>query len=149
MKYSHRSVLSRIAFSLFLGVSSIAFAVAADQPIDHDSVQLQPQAENGISYLTGGIGLDESTALKQTQGYNLHMTFSSGPSNQYLGSVDVVIQDTKGTSLLSLSQVGPMIYVKLPAGKYIVLATLNGNQQRNTIALDGKSTGTRNFHWND
>lgn len=149
MKHSHRSVVSRIAFSLFLGASSSAFVVADDQPIDRDSVQLQPQEQNGISYLTGGIGLDESTALKQTQGYNLHMTFSSGPNNQYLGSVDVVIRDTKGTALLSLSQVGPMIYVKLPAGKYIVLATLNGNEQRNSVALDGKSTGTLNFHWND
>ena len=149
MKTIHSLALSKIILSSFLGLTPVALILAADQAIDRDSVKLQSQEKGGITYLTGGIGIDESTALIQTVGYNLHMTFSSGPSNEYLGSVDVAIQDTKGNSLLSLSQVGPMVYVKLPAAKYIILATLNGRQKRSTVTLDGKSAGTVNFHWSD
>ncbi|KIH82820.1 putative exported protein [Pseudomonas batumici] len=99
--------------------------------------------------MAGGIGQDESKALLQTQGYNLHLVFSTGSGNKYLSDVDVLIQSEKGDALLSLNQVGPILYVQLPANKYRVVAKANGHEERRTVALNGKSIDTVNIHWSD
>ncbi|MCU1748069.1 carboxypeptidase regulatory-like domain-containing protein [Pseudomonas sp. 6D_7.1_Bac1] len=149
MMFSHSLTLPRLALALLLGVSPLVVHAATEESPDLSVVRLEPQEQNGIHYVSGGIGLDESQALLQTQGYNLHMTFSIGKGNQYQSNVDVVIQSEKGSPLLSLSQVGPIVYVQLPANKYLVIATFNGHEERHTIALDGKSVETLNLHWSE
>lgn len=149
MKFIYSLKFSRLALALLLGVSPVILHAATNEPIDMSAVQLEPQEQNGIRYVAGGIGLDESKALLQTQGYNLHMTFSTGADNKYLSDVDVLIQNEKGSPILSLSQVGPILYVQLPANKYQVVAKANGHEERRTISIDGKSTDTVNIHWSN
>ncbi|HYQ39760.1 MAG TPA: carboxypeptidase regulatory-like domain-containing protein [Pseudomonas sp.] len=145
----HMQTLSRVALAMLLGFSPLALHAADEAPADMSAVQLVPKEQNGITYLSGGIGEDESQAMKQVKGYNLHMTFSAGAANDYLSGVDVVITTVEGRSIVSLSQVGPIVYVKLPAGKYLVVASQNGREKRSTVALDGTKTGTVNLHWGD
>ncbi|CAI8776817.1 MULTISPECIES: hypothetical protein [Pseudomonas] len=123
-------------------------AAQYQEPIDTSGVNLQPQEQNGVSYLTGGIGLDESRAIQQVQGYNLHLTFSTGPQNEYAPDVDLTIQGGQGQALLQLNQVGPMVYVKLPPGRYNLVASRNGEQQLSTVTLVPGQTGKVNLHWN-
>ncbi|OLF56586.1 hypothetical protein [Pseudomonas chlororaphis] len=134
-----------IAALLSLGVPAATFS---NEPIDPAGVQLEPQQQNGIAYVAGGIGLDESRSLLQTKGYNLHITFSAGPENQYTADVDLVIQNPQGHQVLALDQVGPIVFVQLPAGRYQVAATRNGTTERGTV--DMKVAGIRdlNLHWN-
>jgi hypothetical protein len=134
---------------MLLSFSPVVLQAANEVPIDMSAVQLEPKEQSGITYLSGGIGEDESQAIQQVKGYNLHITFSIGPDNKYLGGVDVVIQTEKGRSLLSVSQVGPILYVKLPADKYLIIASQNGHEKRGTVVLEGTSTGTVNLHWSD
>ncbi|AZC28355.1 putative exported protein [Pseudomonas chlororaphis subsp. piscium] len=138
-----------LAAFLSLAPFSVQSATPSSEPIDPAGVQLQPQQQNGIAYVAGGIGLDESRALMQTKGYNLHMTFSVGPGNLYTSDVDVAIQNPQGQSVLTLNQVGPIVFVQLPAGKYQVVATRGGRTERNTV--DMKVAGIRdlNLHWNE
>ncbi|WP_065757621.1 hypothetical protein [Pseudomonas defluvii] len=149
MIFTHKLTGSRLALALLLGLSSAMLYATTEETVDSSAVQLEPQEQNGIRYLSGGIGLDESTALQQTKGYNLHLTFSTGPANQYVSNVDLVIQTERGKPVLSLSQVGPLVYVQLPADKYLVIARTDGREQRRSIALAGASTGTVNFHWSE
>ncbi|MET0777059.1 MAG: carboxypeptidase regulatory-like domain-containing protein [Pseudomonas mandelii] len=120
---------------------------ASLEPIDSTGVQIQRQEQNGITYLSGGIGEDEAKAIQQATGYNLHMTFSIGPEGKYVPDVELVIQSAQGQSVLTLSQAGPLVYVQLPAGKYTVVATRNGEEKRDTTDVD--SAGVRNlvFNW--
>ncbi|AZC79514.1 carboxypeptidase regulatory-like domain-containing protein [Pseudomonas chlororaphis] len=138
-----------LAAFLSLAPFSVQSATPSNEPIDPAGVQLEPQQQNGITYLSGGIGLDESRTLLQTKGYNLHMTFSVGPENKYTSDVDLAIQNPQGQSVLTLNQVGPIVFVQLPAGKYQVVATRGGRTERNTV--DMKVAGIRdlNLHWND
>ena len=145
----HMQTLSRVALAMLLGFSPLALQAADQAPADMSAVQLQPQEQNGITYLSGGVGEDESQAIKQAKGYNLHMTFSEGTGNEYLSNVDVVIQTVEGRSVLSLSKVGPIVYVKLPAGKYLIVASQNGHEKRSTVALEGTATGTVDLHWSE
>lgn len=138
-----------IALVMLLTALSLPLPAAEPPPTDSAAVQLQPQEQNGITYLSGGIGLDESEAFKQVTGYNLHMTFSAGPQDKYLSNVDVVIQTADGRSLLSLNQVGPIVYVKLPADKYSIIARQNGQEQRGSVDLKATEVGTVNLHWSE
>lgn len=148
MTPTHSLTLSGAVFATLLALFPVV-GLAAGEPIDMSVVQLVPHEQNGITYLTGGIGEDESRAIQQTKGYNLHMTFSKGADNKYIADADVVIQTAQGQSVLSLSQVGPMVYVKLPADKYVIVGSRGGQEKRQTVAIDGASASSVIFHWNE
>ncbi|MBV6826767.1 carboxypeptidase regulatory-like domain-containing protein [Pseudomonas sp. PD9R] len=146
MKYVHSFMLPILAVGVLLlpaGVSATSL-----EPIDNSGVQVQPQEQNGITYLSGGIGEDESKAIQQATGYNLHMTFSIGTENKYVPDVDVVIQKAQGQTVLMLSQAGPLVYVQLPAGKYTVVATRNGEERRDVTDVGSGAARNLVFHWN-
>ncbi|MCU0073321.1 carboxypeptidase regulatory-like domain-containing protein [Pseudomonas koreensis] len=119
------------------------------EPIDSSAVQVQQQEQNGVRYLAGGIGEDESKAIQQSAGYNLHMTFAVGMQNQYTADVDVMIQKAPGQTVLKLNQTGPLVYVQLPPGKYTVVATRNGETRRDAAEIGGGAARNLVFHWND
>ena len=148
MKYAHSFMLPLVAVGLLM--FPVVVQATSLEPIDSAGVQIQPQQQNGITYLSGGIGLDESKSIQQTQGYNLHMTFAVGAQNEYTADVDVLIQKAPGQTVLTLSEAGPLVYVKLPAGKYSVIASRNG-QERRDVADIGTGGAARNlvFHWDD
>jgi hypothetical protein len=133
--------LGALIFPIFLNATNLA-------PIDNTGVQTQPMQQNGITYLSGGIGEDEARAIGQAQGYNLHMTFAIGPENKYVPDVDVAVLNASGQTLLTLSDAGPLVYVQLPPGKYSVVATRNGEERRDTADVGSGAARKLVFHWN-
>jgi hypothetical protein len=145
MKYVHSLMLPIAAVGVLL--FPVVLNAASLEPIDPAGVQVQQQQQNGITYLSGGIGEDEAKAIQQTKGYNLHVTFSTGPQDEYVPDVDLVIQKAAGQTVLTLSQTGPLVYVQLPAGKYTVVATHKGEVRRDTADVDGGAARNLVFHW--
>jgi hypothetical protein len=146
MKLIHSFVVPFIAVSVLL--SPIALNATNLTPIDNTGVQVRPMQQNGITYLSGGIGEDEARAIEQAQGYNLHMTFAIGPENKYVPDVAVTVQDVPGQTLLTLSDAGPLVYVQLPPGKYSVVATRSGEERRDTAEVGSGAARKLVFHWN-
>lgn len=146
MKYVHSFMLPIAAVGMLLFTSVVP--AASLEPIDSSGVQVQKQEQNGVTYLSGGIGEDEAKAIQQTTGYNLHMTFAVGPDNKYIPDVDVVIQKAPGQTVLTLNAAGPLVYVQLPAGKYTVIATRNGEERRDTADIGSGAARNLVFHWN-
>ena len=149
MKSLRILAFSGAAAVMLSGLPATVLLAASAEPIDSSAVQLEQQQQNGIAYLSGGIGLDESRAIQQAKGYNLHMTFSTGPGNEYIPDVDVAIQNMQGHSMLTLSQVGPIVYVQLSPGKYVIVGTRNGQEQRSTVEIKGGAVRDLVFHWKD
>jgi hypothetical protein len=118
-------------------------------PIDQTGVHLEQQQQNGVAFISGGIGEDESRAIQKVGGYNLHMTFSAGSSNEYVPDVNLAIQSARGNEVLNLNDAGPIVLTRLPAGKYFVVAQHNGHEVRNAIDLKDGGVRTLNIHWND
>ncbi|HCS45365.1 MAG TPA: hypothetical protein DIW52_21480 [Pseudomonas sp.] len=145
MKHVHAFILPLAAVGLLM--FPIMLQAASLEPIDSSGVQVERQEQNGITYLSGGVGEDEAKAIQQTTGYNLHITFAIGPENKYVPDVDVAIQKAQGQTVLNLSQAGPLLYVQLPPGNYTVVATRDGEERRDTT--DVGTGGARNlvFHW--
>lgn len=146
MKYFHSFMLPIVAIGLLM--FPVAVTAASLEPVDSSGVQVQRQEQNGITYLSGGVGEDEAKAIQQATGYNLHITFAIGPENKYVPDVDVAIQKASGQTVLTLSDAGPLVYVQLPPGKYTVVATRNGEERRDTAEVGSGAARNLVFHWN-
>lgn len=113
---------------LFLALSAVSCAALA-QPAT-PAADMQPQTKNGITYVCGGVGLDESTSLKQeAKNYDLMSTFAA-QDGSYLADVQVEILGKDGTPVLQTTCDGPIMLVKLPhAGSYRMRAAVDGHAQ--------------------
>ncbi|WP_397448103.1 carboxypeptidase regulatory-like domain-containing protein [Pseudomonas sp. NA-150] len=142
--------LAVLIASLTLMISSVpALAVQSPaDPIDPSAVQLNPGEQNGVTYLSGGIGQDEAQAIRQTRGYNLHLEFFAGPTDEFTSDVDVSIQSPNGKQWLMLNQTGPIVLVKLPQGQYQVTLSRNGNVKKENVTISASGAKTVNVHWN-
>lgn len=131
------------AFAASTGALALALAFSA-------AATALPQAktENGITYLAGGIGRDESAAMKaEAKDYPLSMVFSGGKHNAYLADIKVTIKDHAGKAMLDTVADGPIMLVKLPAGKYAVAAMKDGKTLQRTVQVNAKGDRQVHFHW--
>jgi len=124
------------ALALAIGFS----AAAAALPL--------PKTENGITYLTGGVGHDESAAMKAAaKDYPLSMVFAGGKHNAYLADIKVTIADHANKALLDTVADGPIMLVKLPPGKYAVTAMKDGEALHRTVRVNAHGERQIVFHW--
>ncbi len=99
------------------------------------SQDLQPRTQDGISYVSGGIGLDEREEMKaHRHGYNLFLTFAE-KSGSYLSDVQVVVKSLKGNKGFDTVSEGPFLYAALPPGKYRVSVEFKGEKQSREVNL--------------
>lgn len=126
---------------------SLAAATDLNTSIDPQGVQLQPQEQNGIRYLQGGIGQDEADALRRTPGYDLHITLSTGAEGKFQSGAAVDIQSAQGQSVLTLQDVGPLIFVQLPPGHYRVVGNAEGQTVQQQVTVDGKAPARVDLNW--
>jgi hypothetical protein len=107
----------------------------------------QVKTYQGISYVSGGLGLDEgksTRAMSDTDNLQLRFALRNG---NYLGGVHVLIQDDKGKRILEAISDGPLFFTKLPAGNYTVTATALGKTVKRTAHLSSKGQVQLNFTW--
>lgn len=119
---------------LLFSLSACSYGAMAQQA--SRKADMQPQTENGVTYVCGGVGLDESTAMKQdAKNYDLMSTFAA-QDGSYVADVKVEILDKGGKALVDTTCDGPMMLVKMPhAGSYRMRATINGHAQTKTTAV--------------
>ena len=95
--------------------------------------------QDGISYVSGGIGLDEREAMKANRhGYNLFLTFAE-KSGAFVADVQVVVKALKGKKGFDTVSEGPFLYAALPPGKYRVSVEFEGMRQSRVVNL-GKAS---------
>ena len=95
------------------------------------------RSQGSVTYVSGGIGKDESDAMKQAAPrYSLAIEMSSpaGPRAEYVADVRIDIRDQQGKTVLSTTSDGPILLANLPPGRYTINADKNGkSQQRNVV----------------
>ena len=121
--------------SLFGLVVLSAFAASALA----DEGALPPERSQGsVTYVSGGIGKDESDAMKQAASrYSLAIEMASpaSPRAQYVADVKIDIRDQRGATVLSTTSDGPILLANLPPGRYTVNAAKNGASQQRSIVV--------------
>ncbi|MDS4041462.1 MAG: hypothetical protein RKP20_09825 [Candidatus Competibacter sp.] len=107
------------------------------------------QSQNGITFVTGGIGKPEANAMKAAaKRYDLMLVFADREGH-YLADVNVKIKDTKGNTVLDIVS-DPILLADLPAGRYIVRAEVDGKSLAKTLNLTGKTSRRPAeivYHW--
>ncbi|NIE77859.1 carboxypeptidase regulatory-like domain-containing protein [Pantoea sp. Tr-811] len=149
MRNHHYALGATLLIALALPWTLAAAAEVDDHnaPIDMQAVQLQPQQQNGVRYLEGGIGQDEANALRHTKGYNLHVELSTGAHGQFESGAAVDIQNAQGKTVLNVQDAGPLLYVQLPPGKYKVIGDANGSTVQQMVTVNGSSPATASLNW--
>ena len=130
-----------LAAVFLLGMLAYGQARAELPPLQH---------LGSVDYVSGGIGIDESTAFKAAMSqFPLALTFASNRDGTaaYVSDVQVVIRDSHDTEVLNVASEGPYFLARLPAGKYKIFATYNGNTQSRTAEIGNSGTVRLMFEW--
>lgn len=108
----------------------------------------EAQTQNGITYLSGGIGLNESEAMKAAaKDYTLMITCSVQPTGEYLADVKVNITDKSGSPVLETVIDGPMLLVQLAPGQYRISAESDGVTMNRTVDIGSEHPTRVNLSW--
>lgn len=133
-----------VALALGAGFSGPAAAQSNDSAAAPTGMPTVKQAGN-ISYVTGGVGLDESHALRAAAPqWPLELLFA-GPGSDYLSDVHVDVTGGGG-SVFQATADGPYMLVKLPPGDYVVHASYKGNEKTQAIKIGGAHQKA-SFRW--
>ena len=133
---------------LLIGAMALGLSLPAAAATTTQSALPQPKTENGIVYISGGIGATEAAAMKEeAKDYPLSMVFSADKDNEYLADIRVTIKDKAGKEVLNTVSDGPIMLVKLPAGEYKVAADAKGKALHRTVRIFAKGERQLNFHW--
>ena len=132
------------AFSAAILTGAIGFAAPAYAQLP------AVQTQNDVNYVVGGIGSDESEAIKAAmKDYSLALIFARPQEGgaAYLSDVQVVIEDEAGKPILNVKPDGPYLLAKVPPGRYKVTANAGGNVQTKTLSVQAGQTTQQRFDW--
>jgi hypothetical protein len=121
-------------------------ATPEDKPVARDIPLIEGNQESSshpdVSFVTGGVGEEERVAIEAAKpDYNLHIT-NTAAHGAFVGEARVVLTRTTGADgageeMLSVTS-GPLLYVRLPAGSYRLLATLGEQRKEQSFTLQRK-----------
>ena len=105
------------------------------------------RTQRGVAYVSGGVGQDEVDAMHRiAASYNLRLTFVE-QGGAYVSDVDTRIRSANGTVSLTVVSEGPLLYVRLPRGKYQVNASYNGVVRQATLLVPADGAVVRTMTW--
>lgn len=135
-----------MALNHHIVLAVVSLAACSASPVWADDNPLEVQQQGEISYVTGGIGKDESDALRATQThYNLRI-MNADKSGHFSGDTRVVISDLQHNALLDATS-GPLFYANLPKGKYIVEGFANEQTKKQVVTIASGKPARVRFVW--
>lgn len=96
------------------------------------------QTQNGIEYVTGGIGSPEAAAMKALASqYPLSLTFAKRSQGHevFVASVAVKILDAAEATVLEVQSDGPYLLARLAPGTYTVAATYRAKPMTRRVTI--------------
>ncbi|SFM93279.1 hypothetical protein [Variovorax sp. OV329] len=106
---------------------------------------------NGVIYVSGGVGKDESTFLRSVQTQwpaSFEFAARAGQKSDFVAGVVVSLFDAQGRALLDqVVTDGPMMLARLAPGRYKVQATLDGRTLTRDIDVPRTGTSHNLFLW--
>jgi len=126
----------------------LACACAAGALAAHaQSAMPQWKGEGAVRYVCGGIGSDESNAMRAAmKDHPLALLFARA-DGAYLADVDVDIKGADGAPSLALRASGPVCLVDIPAGRYTISAGMAGGEAKSQTVTVGGGSKTASFRF--
>lgn len=108
----------------------------------------QVREEQGVSYVTGGVGIDAREQIRPIgQDMSLQLVFAEKRSGALMSNVAVRIADAQGKDVLKLEKADPLVFAELPPGTYDVSVTASGETLERKITVPSRGQRTETFHW--
>lgn len=108
------------------------------------------QKAGDVQFVCGGIGIDESTAMRAAmKDYPLSLLFAT-KTGDYLAKIQVVIEGEKGVEVAQFQAQGPVCLLRLEAGRYTVKASADGGKaisQSVEVAPSGNAGKTLDYRF--
>ena len=145
MATNRRGTLSLTAAMLAAGLLLGSAAQA-----QNESALPAVQKSGAVEYLSGGIGLDESTAIKSaSRHWPLSLVFSvQAPGKaEFASDVKLEIRDAKGAQVLATTASGPFLLAKLPPGSYSLRASLAGKTLERKVQIKAGGSARVELVW--
>lgn len=108
------------------------------------------QYSQGISYITGGVGEEESQAiLAETKQWPLLLELSQieGSRGVWIFGAKVKVLNSQGIVVFDAPADGPYILINLPAGDYSIEASYEGVVQKRALTLKSNSNQKISIFW--
>jgi hypothetical protein len=119
---------------------------AAQGQSSEQAPALQAQQQGNITFVSGGAGDEDRSALKQVESqYNMHLLFAAKNGN-YLANVAVTLSDARGNAVLDTIAEGPIFYAHVPPGRYRLTVSNQGQSQSRDINI-GNGGMRQDFYW--
>jgi hypothetical protein len=107
---------------------------------------LQAQQQGNITFVSGGAGDEDRSALKQVENqYNLRLLFAAR-NGDYLANVAVTLADGRGNAVLDTIADGPIFYAHVPPGRYRLTVSNEGQSQSRDVTI-GNGAVRQDFYW--
>ncbi|SDX80146.1 hypothetical protein SAMN04515617_10715 [Collimonas sp. OK242] len=129
-----------------LMAANLAFAADATQS------RLQPSTSGVATYVSGGIGEDESTAIQQAaKNYSLTLEFviKATPKDEFTSDIQVKVSDAGRNTVLDTVSKGPFFLAQLPAGRYHLEAIKSGQTKVRDVTIKPGSHQRIMFEWSE
>ena len=98
-----------------------------------------------VHYSCGGIGLDESSAMRAAmKDYPLALLFAAA-NGEYLADLQVELQSAQGSEKFTAG--GPICLLRLPAGHYTVKSTTKDGRSQSQKVQVGAGSKTLDFRF--
>lgn len=140
--------MNRLSFLVLAGLMTTQAVLAQD-----DNPQLPATTTIGAAtYLSGGIGLDESAAMKRAaKKYPLELVFirKGTARNEYSSDAQVKITDKHGKTVIEAVSDGPYFLADLPDGTYRVEASKDGASKVQQMVVKKAVHKRLIFSWAD
>jgi hypothetical protein len=143
MKHILNSLSTRIVCICVIISAVVLFSFASPT-----AFALTTNTANGITYLTGGITLDERQEMAdQRKSFSLLLKFAAR-SGKYLGDSSVTVNNAKNAVVFQGTTDGPWLFMNLPTGNYKVTVKNGDVSQTQKISIGKNTHRDVTMYWN-
>lgn len=122
---------------------ALSSALVLASPVAPPAADLPIETINQITVVNGGIGLDESQAIKRIAAqFSLRVVISGRGGDYHVA--DRLEITRHGTSVLALHDAGPWLLVNLPPGQYLLSGVFDGQPISRPVTVTAAGTTA---HW--
>jgi len=143
-----RSAVKSALMAFGLACVFTGAAVSAQAAPSTEPSSLPAAAQQGdIQFLSGGVGKDESDAIKTAAPHwPLELDFTGG-TKDFVADVGVKLINSKGATVLETSSQGPFMLIRVKPGVYTVQATYAQREQTHKVTVRSSGHVRSRFTW--
>ena len=108
------------------------------------------QTDSNLSCMMGGVGLDESQAMREeAKKWPLAIEFTERQGNSYawIAGAELQIINAKGETIFFEKCNGPLFLAKVISGRYEIIATYEDQVKKRMVVIDSKQSTKVSFTW--